>query len=343
MLLGAALMLNGAQAHKAAPAKPQAAPLQLERTIPLGNIEGKLGHPVVDAQRQRLFIPAPVAGTVEVVDLGAGRVMKSIQGLQRPQSVAWHPESARLYVTTRQDAALSIYDAQFNLLRKVSLSATPDEVRVLPRGKQVFVGAGNTVAILDLNGQTLGSIRLDGPPSRLLVAPGGQRLWANLPVNKTVVLADLISRIAVRSFAANVEMFATGSDARSSYTVATGMNTAIAIDEQGRRLMLVNRRPAKLVVMNSDSGNIRDARQTVNDPEDVWFDPATQRIFITGSDPFIDVVAQVGPERYEPLARIPSVPGARTSLLVPEQGKFYVAASKEGAQPASVLVYSVGK
>jgi hypothetical protein len=343
LLLGAALLLGGAQARRPAQAKTPQPPLRLERTIPLGNAEGRLGHPVIDSQRQRLFVPAPAAGSVQVVDLNAGKMVKSIQGLQRPQSVAWHPEKARLYVTTRQDAAVSIYDAQLNLIRKVPLTAIPDEVRVVPGGKQVLVGAGNTIVILDLEGQTVGTIRLDGPPSAFLVASGGQRLWLNLPVNKTLVSADLVSRVALRSFAVNTEMLTTDSDSRANYTVSSGTNSAFAFDERGRRLIVATRRPSKFVVLDSDSGTLREARLTVADPEDIWFDPSTHRIFITGTDPQIDVISQTDQDHYEPITRIPSAPGARTSLLVPEQGRFYVAAPAEGAKPAVVLVYSVSK
>ena len=344
LLLCMAVLLSGSETHKTAAAKPPGAPLQLERTIPLPNIDGRLGHPVIDIQHQRLFVPAPAAGSVEVIDLKAGRVVKSIQGLQRPQSAAWHPESSRLFVTTRQDAGLSIYDSQLNLIRKVTLSATPDAVGVLPRGKQVLVAAGNTVAIFDLNGQQLGSIRLDGPPSSFLVAPSGQFLWINVPTSKTVVSADLVSRVQARSFAATAETYVVNSEGKvSGSSYSSGANYAVAFDERGRRLLVATRRPSKLLAMDSDSGNIRDTRQTINDPEDVWFDPATRHVFITGNDDVIDVVVQVDPDHYDPVARIPSSPGARTSLLVPEQGRFYVAAPKDGGKPAAVLVYSVAK
>ncbi len=330
LLLVSVLIVGGAQTRNAPQAKAPAAPLKLERTIPLGIIEGRLGRPAIDLQGQRLFIPAPAAGTVEVVDLNQGKVVKSIQGLQRPQSAAWHPGKSRLYVCTRQDAAVSIYDSQLNLLRKVQLSAIPDEVRAVPGGKQVLVGAGNTIAILDLEGQTVGHIRLEGPPSSFLAASGGQRLWVNLPVNKIVVSADLVSRVPLRSFAVNSDL-------------SPGANSAVAVDERGRRLMLATRRPSKFVVLDSDAGNLRSALPTVADPDDIWFDPSTHRIFITGTDAEIDVISQIDPDHYEPAARIPSAKGARTSLLVPEQGRFYVVAPGDSGKPATVLIYSVSK
>jgi hypothetical protein len=338
-ILLSALLLVAAQSRK--PAKEAGPPLQLERTIPLGNIEGRLGHPVIDLQKSRLFIPAGAAGTVEVVDLNAGRVVKSIQGLSRPQSAAWYREFGRLYVTTRQDASLSIFDDQLNLIRKVALSATPDDVRVVRGGKQVLVSAGNSILVLDVNGQNQGIIRFDSPPSAFLVAPGGQRLWVNLPINRTIAIADLVSRIALRSYAATAQSYALNADKKAlNISVASGMNNGLALDDAGRHVFIISRRPPKLVVMDSDSGNIRDSRETVTDPEDIWYDPASRRIFITGTDPVIDVVNHTEADRYEPMARIPSAPGARTSLLVPEQNRFYVVAPKDGNKPAAVLVYS---
>jgi len=344
-LLGAILLVSGAESQKPPGGKPQSVPpLELERTIPIRNIDGRLGAPVADIERRRIIVPAPVAGSVEVIDLNTGRAVKSIKGLQRPQSVAWHPEAARLYVTTRQDAGLSIYDAQYNLIRKVSLSASPDEVQVLPHSKRVIVALGNSIAIFDLEGQAVGSIRLEGPPSSFVVAPDGQRLWANLQTNKSVVIADLVSRVPVRSFAANAEMFAVSGEGRpANYSLSTGTNYGLALDVRGRRLMMITRKPSKLVVMDSESGNIRDARQTIADPENVWFDAASRHILITGNDSTIDVVRQVDPDHYEPVAHVPSAPGARTSLLLAESGKFYVAAPADGARPAGILVYSLSR
>lgn len=317
-----------AQSRKAAtsPSTP-GPPLRLERTLSLPGIDGRLGRPAVDVAGRRLFVPALAADVVVVLDLQTGKVVQTIGGLKRPQAIAWNADAKKLFVSTREDAGLSIYNGQtLTLAKRVQLGVVPDEIRFAPRGKQVYVAAGNTVAILDLNGQALGNIRLDSQADALLVDPANSRLWINLPFAKAIGVADVTGRVLRRNLPAT-----TGT--------STGATNAFALDERGRRLLLATRRPSKLLAMNYDSGVIVDERQTINDPEDISFDPSTRRLFVTGNDSFIDVVQQVDPDHYEPLQRVQSVPSARASVLSPELGRLFVAASRSAPKDAAVLVF----
>lgn len=299
--------------------------------MPLTGIDGRLGRPAVDVAGQRLFVPALAADTVAVVDLKTGKVSQKLAGLSRPQAVAWHVDSKRLFISTREDAALHIYDGRtLALIRRVQLGVVPNEIQFSPRGKQVYVAAGNTVAIIDLNGQSLGNIRLDSQADALIVEPSSTRMWINLPLAKAIGVADITARVVRRNLPSTTE-------------TSTGSTNAFALDERGRRLLLATRRPSNLIAMNYDSGVVVDERQTINDPEDISFDPATRRLFVTGNDSVIDVVHQVDPDRYEPMQRVPSAPGARASVFSPELGRLFVTAPRAAGREAAVLVYEVVK
>ena len=58
-----------------------ATPLRLVQTFPLPNVEGRIDHMAVDLKGQRLFIAALGNNTVEVLDLRAGKRIRSIIGL----------------------------------------------------------------------------------------------------------------------------------------------------------------------------------------------------------------------------------------------------------------------
>ena len=54
--------------------------LQLVQTIPLPGVKGRLDHMGVDVEQKRLFLAAVDNQTLEVIDLTAGKVLKSLAG-----------------------------------------------------------------------------------------------------------------------------------------------------------------------------------------------------------------------------------------------------------------------
>src|SRR5438552_19148837 len=65
------------------------APLVLEAKIPLGEVSGRIDHLAIDVKRQRLFVAELANDTLGVVDLAAGKVLRTIAGLKEPQGVAY--------------------------------------------------------------------------------------------------------------------------------------------------------------------------------------------------------------------------------------------------------------
>lgn len=69
-----------------------AVPLALEAKIPLGNVSGRIDHLAVDLARQRLFVAELGSDTLGVVDLAAGKILRTLSGLDRPQGARYLPE-----------------------------------------------------------------------------------------------------------------------------------------------------------------------------------------------------------------------------------------------------------
>ena len=65
------------------------APLRLVQSIPLSNVKGRIDHMDVDVKGMRLFVAGLENGSVEVVDLRAGKWVRSILGFQKPQGIAY--------------------------------------------------------------------------------------------------------------------------------------------------------------------------------------------------------------------------------------------------------------
>src|SRR4051812_8118595 len=88
--------------------KPQ--PLRLQKSIPLPGVEGRLDHMAVDLKGQRLFVAATGNGSVEVIDLKTGKLLRSVKGFKGPQGIAYCPESNRLVVAGRDDGSIQFLD-----------------------------------------------------------------------------------------------------------------------------------------------------------------------------------------------------------------------------------------
>jgi hypothetical protein len=62
------------------------------------------------------------------------------------------------------------------------------------------------------------------------------------------------------------------------------------------------------------------------------------RLYLSCGAGFIDVVQQ-REDTYEELARIPTIPGARTALFVSERDRFYLAVRASGSEGAALWVF----
>src|SRR6266567_7317597 len=86
--------------------EPDKEPLRLVQTIPMPNVKGRIDHMDVDVKGKRLFVAALENGTVEVVDLEAGKCVRSISGFKKPQGAVYVAEPNKLFVASGDDGML---------------------------------------------------------------------------------------------------------------------------------------------------------------------------------------------------------------------------------------------
>ena len=111
-------------------AEPGDARLQLQQTIPLPGVEGRIDHLSFDAAGERLFVCALGNNSVEVLDLRKGERIHSITGLGSPQGIVYVPELNRLFVANDKDGIFKIYDAEsFQPIGELNFKDDADNVR----------------------------------------------------------------------------------------------------------------------------------------------------------------------------------------------------------------------
>jgi YVTN family beta-propeller protein len=300
-------------------------PLTQLQTIPLGSINGRIDHLAVDVKGQRLFVAALGNNTVEVIDLKTGAKIHTIPGLKAPQGVLYHPDTNRLVVACRDDGSIRIFDASsWKLLQNINKFGDADNLRYDPETKHILAGYGDgAIGIFDANGKQLGEVKLETHPESFQVERRGPRVFVNTPGSSNIVIVDRVTKSIERAWP----------------LPSAAANYAMAMNEAGERLFVVTRKPPKLFVLNLRTGLSVDDRRTVGDVDDVFYDAARRRIYIIGGEGSVDVVHEISRDRFEPLATIPTAPGARTGLFVPELNRLYVAVPHRDKQPAEIRVF----
>jgi len=93
------------------PRAESVASLVRERIIPLKGVAGRIDHLAVDLGRSRLFVAELGNGTVDVIDLSTGAVVRRIDRLSEPQGVGYGSSAGHGSVHLFRGADLTPLDA----------------------------------------------------------------------------------------------------------------------------------------------------------------------------------------------------------------------------------------
>ena len=324
------LLLNGLAVGQ------ETSALSLKTHIALPNVDGRMDHVSVDIKGQRLFASALGNNTVEVIDLQSGQRVRTLRGLAEPQGLFYDASTNRLYAANGVDGATKVFDgATFQLLDTVKFSDDADNIRYDARSRGVVVGYGGekglrgrpqgsgALGILDSSGKLIREIIVDAHPESFQLEKTGTRVFVNVPDKQEVQVAD----------------FGKGTSLARWPTTVAKTCFPMALDEAHHRLFIGCRAPARLLVINTESGQTVASSEIVGDTDDLFYDPARSRIYVIGGQGFIDVMQQKDPDHYERIARYATPPGTRTGLFVPELGKLFAAVPHRGEQRSEILGY----
>lgn len=300
-------------------------PLQLAGAIPLPGIDGRIDHLSIDVKNRRLFVAVVGDGTVEVADIDALKVVHRITGLNQPQGIVYVPPVNRLYVASGGDGSLRIFDgSSFKLLKTIAYGQDADNVRYDASRKWIYTGYGEgALGAIDLNGKKTATIKLDAHPESLQIEKSGARIFVNLPDSRKIAVINPAKAVVEASW--------TTDDALENFPMA--------LDETERRLFVVCRTPARMLVLDTASGKVVASLPAVEDSDDVFYDQARKRIYASGGAGAVWVYQEDDPDHYRQLARITTVRGARTSLFSSELDRLFVAVRQQPGNPSEIRIY----
>jgi DNA-binding beta-propeller fold protein YncE len=304
------------------------ATLQLKRTIALPGVQGRIDHLAFDPSGERLFVCALGSNTVEVVDLRKGERIHSIPGLGAPQGVTYVAELNRLFVANDKGGVCKIYDGKsFKPVGVLNFKDDADDVRYDEVTKKIYVGFGSGgVGIVNLpGGKQIGSIKLSAHPEAFELEKNGKRIFVNVPNSRHVAVLDRDKGEVITKWKTDL---------------AFG-NFPMALDEANHRLFVGCRLPSKLVVLNTESGEVVAKADISGDPDDLFYDSKRYCIYAICGAGKIDIIEQTDPNTYTASTKVDTADGARTGLFVPERDTLFVAVPHRGSQKAEIRAYHV--
>jgi DNA-binding beta-propeller fold protein YncE len=302
--------------------------LKLKQTIPLPGVEGRIDHFAFDPSGERLFVCALGNNTVEVLDLRKGERIHTITGLGAPQGIAYIPELNRIFVANDKGGICKIYDGKsFQSIGELNFKDDADNVRYDDAARKIYVGFGSGgIAIVNAqDGKQIGSIKLSAHPEAFELEKNGRRIFVNVPNSRHVAVIDREKGEVIAAWKTDL---------------AFG-NFPMALDEANHRLFVGCRLPSKLIVLNTESGDVVAKIDISGDPDDLFYDSKRHRIYAICGAGKIDIIEQTDPNTYTASAKVNTADGARTGLFVPERDTLFVAVPHRGSQKAEVRAYHV--
>jgi DNA-binding beta-propeller fold protein YncE len=312
-------------------------PLRLVQTVPLPGISGDFDHFAVDLKGKRLFLAGEDHKTVEVIDIEKGQRLRSLTGFGTPHSILYLPDKEEIYVTDGADGTIKILrGSDYQPVGSIKLVEGADSIGYDQGAGRLFVVTGGKDVPLDHSFLSQVDLSTNHPVSEMrfesnhveamALDQAGRRLFINITDKNEVAVVDRkLMKVS----------------ARWKIGVASE-NSPIAFDESGKRLIIVCRKPATLVVMNSEDGSVLANYPAAARADDVVYDRLNHRVYVPGGEGYISVFSQRDPDHYELIAKVPSAPGAKTALLVPDLNKLFVAVSPGDTKAeARVLVFDV--
>lgn len=324
MLALAVLVAASLMAPATAAAQTAGAPLAQEAKIPLGDVSGRIDHMAIDLARRRLLVAELGNDSLGVLDLAAGKVLRRIEGMSEPQGVAYIPSADSVYVANGGDGSVRVLRGEdLAPAGRIELRNDADNVRVDTWRDRVLVGYGKgALAVIDPARRTkVADLHLKAHPEGFQIDETGNRVFVNVPDAREIEIVDLASGAS-----------------RSLPTQGARSNFPMALARDGRQVLVVFRNPPSLMVLSSEDGHRLAEMEACGDADDVFVDPKRRRVYVSCGDGVVDVFEQQGAE-YRRLARVPTVPGARTSLFAPELDRLFVAVRAGSSEPAAIWVF----
>jgi DNA-binding beta-propeller fold protein YncE len=322
----AAIVASLSLANPALAADPS---LELVQTIVLKGKAGKLDHLALDAKRERLFLANTANGTLDIVDLKAGKLLKQIPGQAGIQGIAYASDLDRVFVGLGGGGLCNVYSGdEYKPLKTIKFSGDADNTRYDPATHLTFVAHDEkALGIIDAKTYAVSpDVKLPGTAEGFQIESARPRLYLNIPSPSQVLVIDTAKKEIIAKYLVKM---------------ASGAHP-LALDEANKRIFLGCRTEPMVVVMDSETGKEIASVAIPKDIDDLYYDAKRKKLYASCGEGFLTVIRQVSADKYELEEKISTVKSAKTSLFAADASRLYLAVPRQPNQEGpEIRVYKI--
>ena len=279
-----------------------------------------------DQGQHRLYVADFESNSVQVINVSSGLIEHTLGGFSEPQGVLSVPMSGSVFVSNGGTGVVNVLSAgTLASLGNISLGSDADNLRFDQATNLVYVGygSGGVAAINPTDYSVQWTGQLSGHPEGFQVDSMSSSIFVNVPTS---------------GYGAVVSMTNHSVSARLPLANASG-NFPMAIDAAHGLLFVGTRSPPQLLVLDSSTGRQVASLGIPQDPDDIFFNPATRCIYVSTGQGSVAIALESDPSHFSLIREVTTSPGARTSLLDPGSNLYFVASPASGTSTAMILVY----
>ena len=279
---------------------------------------------VVDSPARRVYLSH---GTeVLVVNADTGAEVGKISGFQRDHGIALVKPLGLGFVTDGDAGKVAVFNLK-SLHKVAEISAAPDADCVIydSASKHIFSfnGDSQSFTVIDPGARkVVATVNLGGKPE-YAVSDGRGTIFNNLEDKSEVVVID--SRTL---------------KIRSRWAIApAGTPAPITMDQAHRRLFVSGRDPAKLAIMNADTGKVIQSFDISKGADANIYEPETGLLFVSTRAGKIHVFHEDTPDKFSEVETVDTEVGAKTMGLDSKTHHLYADTADfaaSGKRPAAV-------
>jgi len=297
-------------------AAPPEAGLHTLKTLPIGG-PGGWDYVTLDSSAKRIYVPR--SDRVMVLDLD-GRSVGEIPGTDGVHGVALAPALDRGFTSNGRSNTITLFKlSTLEVLGQFKATGDgPDAILFDPFSNRVFSfnGRGKNATVFDArNGAVVGTIPFGHKPEFAATDNQGH-VFVNLEDSAEVAVIDATKLIIEKRWSlAPIED-------------PTGM----AIDLKHHRLFIVGGNKL-MAVVDTSSGKVVATPAIGAGADAVVYDAELGLAFSSNGEGTLTVIRQEGPDRYIPMAVVPTKKSARTMALDEKSHRIYLPAADFNPAP----------
>ncbi len=286
---------------------------------------GYIDYLAISSRERKLYANYTSENSLVVIDLNKNELLATIPDLTNVRGVALVSDLRLGFASARRGRSVEVVDLKKNsLLDRIELEGEPDAILYNSRAKLVYVAnsSGNSGIFIDPETQkAIATIPLGGRPEYAQSDPKTGYIFQALADTGEIVVIDPKLRTILKRF--KVE----GGESP----------TALSYDSRSHRLF-IGCQNEKLIVMNSETGEILSTLPIGKGVDFADFDPKWRRIYTANSESqTMSVIEQKSLNEYISLETVPTYSEAHSLLIDPGSHRIYL------VHGSSIAVYAPTK